>query len=79
MFSESKVSWLRMKQGFADLEEAYGANNEQLNEQSRFAGWAGDRVGSRELFERIGDSWDSHTWGEKKYFDEFKAWAFCVQ
>ncbi len=78
-FSESRVSWPRMKQGFADLEEAYGANNEQLNEMSRFAGWAGDRAGSRELFERIGDNWDSHTWGEKKYFDEFKAWASCVQ
>lgn len=79
LFTESKISWPRMKQGFSDLEEAYGANNEQLNEMSRFAGWAGDRAGSRELFERIGDNWDSHTWGEKKYFDEFKAWASCVQ
>ena len=75
-FAESDVSWAKMKQGFADRDDVYGANNQDLNEMSRLAGWAGDPEASRKFFERIGDDWDSHTWGEKKYFDEFKAWAF---
>ncbi|HEX5732618.1 MAG TPA: hypothetical protein VF131_07265 [Blastocatellia bacterium] len=75
-FNETKASWPRIRQGFIDREELYGASNRILNAFCKLAGYAGDRILARSLFVRIGDNCDQEIWKEKKYFDGHKAWAF---
>lgn len=73
--TETKVSWPRIKQGFADLEERDGASARAMNLLCRLAGQAEDKPFTQELLKRIGDNWDPETWGTKEYFEHYKAWA----
>ena len=74
-FTETEVSWPRIKQGFADLEQRDGASARGLNELCRIAGQAGDKPFTQSLLKRIGDNWDPETWTNKEYFEHYKAWA----
>ncbi|MGH9833948.1 MAG: hypothetical protein ACREBD_19200 [Blastocatellia bacterium] len=75
MFSETRLSWPRIRQGFQDLEAEFGLNATHLNSYCRVAGWANDRKTVRETLNRIGDQWDPAVWGTEKNFNDFKAWA----
>src|ERR1051325_9946987 len=46
-FDEKDVSWPRIRQGFVDREEAYGASPELLNAIALFAGTVGDQATAR--------------------------------
>ena len=74
-FTGTQVSWPRMKQGFADLEERDGASARGLNELCRIAGQTGDKPFTKALLNRIGDNWDPETWTNREYFEHYKAWA----
>lgn len=73
--TETEVSWPRIKQGFADLEERDGASLRAINLLCRLAGQAEDRPFTQELLKRIGDNWDPETWGNREYFEHYKTWA----
>jgi hypothetical protein len=74
-FTETKISWPKLKQGFADLEETHGVSIRLLNEFCRIAGQSGEKAYTKALLTRIGDNWDPETWTNKEYFEHYKAWA----
>jgi hypothetical protein len=69
------MSWPRIKQGYATLEELYGISNRKLNRFAYLAALAGDRPAADEAFKRIGDNWDPPTWRTEENFQRFKILA----
>jgi len=68
----SKMSWDKVKQGYAALEELYGSSLIKLNQYACLAIHAEDMVLAQQLLTRIGDRWDTHTWESKTYFEASK-------
>lgn len=67
------ISWDRVKQGFASLEQTYGSTNYERNALAFMAIRQGDREFAQQLFERIGDNWNERVWGSKDKFESSKA------
>jgi hypothetical protein len=74
-FTDTRVSWPKVKQGFADFEQTYGMSLGHLNEFCRIAGQSGEKAYTRALLARIGDNWDPEVWENREYFEHYKAWA----
>jgi hypothetical protein len=72
-----RISWPRMKKGFADLERKYGADNQRLNQFALNASVQEDMPTAYAAFKRIGDNWNDEVWASKKRFDEVKGWAIA--
>jgi len=66
------ISWDRVKQGFASLQQLYGATNFERNALAFMAVRQGDREFAQQLFARIGDNWNQRVWGSKDKFDSSK-------
>lgn len=64
------LSWDRVKQGFAALEQLYGSTNHELNAIAFMAARQKDGEFGRQIFTRIGDNWDEAVWGSKVKFDK---------
>jgi hypothetical protein len=75
---ENVVSWPRIKQGFADREDAYGSSPELLNAVALFAGTVGDQKVAHDAFAKVGDNWDMTLWRERRYFDSYRQHALAV-
>ena len=80
--SESKLafkhmSWPRIQEGYAALEEMYGRSKSELNEFAHLSVRAEDRSVAVKLFLEIGDDWDRHAWRNKHYFESSMGWAFA--
>jgi len=69
------MSWPRIKQGYAAVEELYGISNRKLNRFAYLAVLAGDRPAAEDAFKRIGDNWDPVTWRTEENFQRFKILA----
>jgi hypothetical protein len=67
------LSWDRVKQGFASLEELYGSTNYQRNAIAYMAVRQEDKDFAQQLFARIGDNWNQRVWRSKAKFDRSKA------
>jgi len=67
-----KLSWDKVKQGYAALEELYGGSLVKLNQYACLAVHAEDMALAQQLFARVGDRWDPHTWQSKAYFESSK-------
>jgi hypothetical protein len=67
------LSWDRVKQGFAALEQLYGSTNFQRNALAFMAVRQGDGEFAQQLFARIGDNWNQRVWRNKPKFDRSKA------
>jgi Domain of unknown function (DUF4034) len=63
------LSWDRVKQGFAALEQLYGSTNHLLNAIAFMAVRQGDRTFAQQIFARIGDDWDEDVWRSKEKFN----------
>jgi len=74
--ASTKALWPGVKQGFADLEQVYGASAYGVNLLCLMAVTSGDRPFSRELFTRIGDNWATNVWESKREFEMYKSWAY---
>lgn len=74
-FRQSQVSWPRMREGFIELDRAFGVSNERLNEACLLAALAEDRETAQPLFARIGENPDLSVWKSKVNFDVYRAWA----
>lgn len=73
--SDEGVSWPRVRQGLADLEQACGASSHDRNLSCLIAVVSGDAKTGRELFEQIGDNWDASVWRSRAEFEMYKDWA----
>jgi hypothetical protein len=75
-FTATQISWPKIKQGFADLEQTHGISMHNMNTLCQIAGQAGDRPFTKYLLTRIGDTWDPEVWTTREYFEHYKAWAY---
>lgn len=75
LFSKTKASWPKMRQGFLDIERMYPGSWINLNMFAWFACVAGDKATARGLFERIGDNFRTGIWRSEEDFRKWKAWA----
>jgi len=69
------MSWPKIKEGYAALEELYGTSNRKLNRFAYLAVLAGDRPAADQAFKRIGDNWDPPTWRTEENFQRLKILA----
>lgn len=67
------ISWDRVKQGFASLEQLYGSTNYQRNAMAFMAARQGDEDFAQQLFARIGDNWSERVWRSRNKFESAKA------
>ncbi|MGB9432312.1 MAG: DUF4034 domain-containing protein [Candidatus Acidiferrum sp.] len=67
------LSWERIKQGFAALEQLYGSTNHELNAVAFMAARQKDNQFAQQIFTRIGENWDEVVWDNKAKFDKSKA------
>ncbi len=63
------LSWPRVRQGFAALEQLYGSTNHDRNAMACLALRAGDTKTAQQMFVRIGNDWDVSVWRSKALFD----------
>lgn len=63
------MSWPRVAQGFAALEQLYGSTNYERNVMAYMALRAGDVATATQLFARIGNDWDQSVWKSKARYD----------
>ena len=63
------LSWPRVRQGFAALDQQYGTTNRERNVMAWLALRAGDKATAQQLFARIGNDWDESVWKTKVRFD----------
>ncbi|MGB6310528.1 MAG: hypothetical protein WBF89_22325 [Steroidobacteraceae bacterium] len=63
------MSWPRVQEGFASIEQLYGSTNYQRNAMAYLALRAGDAATAKQLFARIGNDWDHDVWKTKARFD----------
>ncbi|HEV2884568.1 MAG TPA: DUF4034 domain-containing protein [Pyrinomonadaceae bacterium] len=74
-FTQTNISWPKIKQSYVELEKVHGTSIKGLNDLCRIAGQAGDKAYTKELLQKIGDNWDPETWGTREYFEHYRAWA----
>jgi hypothetical protein len=70
-----RFSWPRIRQGYRDFLVRYPESNVRLNIFCALACLYGDRDTARELFQEIGDNWDSAAWENESHFQNWKEWA----
>jgi hypothetical protein len=70
-----KLSWPKVKEGYAALEHLYGTSDLKMNRFAYMASKAGDKTIAKEVFTRIGDRWDQKVWRSRQRFQTAKAWA----
>jgi hypothetical protein len=63
------LSWPRVRQGFAALDQLYGSTNHQRNVMAYLSLRAGDTETAQKLFARIRNDWDEDVWRSKALFD----------
>ena len=73
------MSWMKIQQGHAAMEEKYGVSLVKLNQFARMAVSMSDAAVARKTFEQIGNNWDGDTWRAKVYFDHAREWASQFQ
>ena len=69
------MSWAKIREGYAALEELYGISNRKLNRFAYLAVLARDGAGADGAFKRIGDDWDPVTWRTEENFQRFNILA----
>jgi hypothetical protein len=71
----SNMSWERICEGYAALEETYGSSLYKLNQLTFLAMRYQQTVEAAELFKKIGDQWDRDTWKYHRFYDYMKEYA----
>jgi hypothetical protein len=69
------MSWPKIKEGYAALEELYGASKLKKNRFAMMASKATDKPAAQLMFAQIGNDWDAGTWYKRSAFENAKAWA----
>ena len=72
---ELRMSWSRIKQGYAAMEQLYGTSTLKMNRYAYLAFLAKDHETAHDLMAKIGTTWDEKTWGTRQSFNLAQAWA----
>jgi hypothetical protein len=73
------LSWPRIQEGFARIQQLYGSTNGQRNALAYLAIGAGDTATARKLFTLIGDDWDANVWKTKARYEAARAGQFTTE
>jgi hypothetical protein len=74
-FSETGLSWERIKQGFATRKQLYGLSTSDWNAYCYIAFAAGDQEACREAYANFGENWDPTVWRDQRvYFNQVLPW-----
>lgn len=71
----ANLSWPRIKQGYAALQQLYGSSNLKDNRFAYMAFLAKDKPAAREAFARIGSTGGAGTWRDAQNFQIVREWA----
>ena len=69
------LSWPLLQEGFAEMEERYGATLLKLNRFAMLAYLYQDREVASRVLPRIGDNWEPKVWVGRSTFDQARSWA----
>lgn len=69
-----KMSWERVKQGYAALQELYGANNVDNNRFLYMAYAQHDKAAANSVTQKIA-GWENTVWHNQESFEAARAWA----
>lgn len=69
-----RMSWDKIRDGFAALQQLYGANNRDNNRFAFLAYAHGDKPAAQAVFAKISDS-DDTVWRSRSAYDTARAWA----
>jgi hypothetical protein len=69
------LSWPVLQEGFAEMEEQYGATLLKLNRFAMLAYLYQDREVASRILARIGDNWEPKVWVHRATFDLARSWA----
>jgi len=72
------LSWPVLQEGFAEIEEKYGATLLKLNRFAMLAYLYHDREVANRILTRVGDNWEPKVWVNRSTFDLARAWAGVV-
>lgn len=75
IWGQPTLSWSKIQQGFAEMEEKYGATMLKLNRFAYLAVLYRDREVAKRILGRIGDNWDPGVWEKRESFDVSRSWA----
>jgi hypothetical protein len=74
-FTETGLSWEKIKQAFATRQQLYGLSVHDWNAYCSIAFAAGDRDACREAHAHFGENWDATVWGDPAvYFGRVLPW-----
>ena len=71
----SRMSWPRIRKGYAALNDLYGDSALAENRYAIMAYETSDKPTALEAFAQIGDNWDKDVWQDRVYFDRASNWA----
>jgi hypothetical protein len=69
------LSWPILKEGFAEVEERYGATTLKLNRFALLAYLYRDRDVTKRTLERVGEQWEPTLWRQMETFNTARTWA----
>jgi hypothetical protein len=69
------LSWPVIQEGFAALEQRYGATPLKLNRFAMLAYLYRDREVTNRILNRLGDNWEPLVWVTRAKFDQARLWA----
>lgn len=69
------LSWPKIQEGFAVMEEKYGASMIKINRFASLAYLYKDRAVAKRALERVGENWEISAWGKRSTFDQAREWA----
>jgi len=78
-YDTGKYSRERAEQGFFELRKEFGADKTRLNEYAKFTMMAGGIETAAEIFDEIGNNWDSKVWRNKQEFEQSRQGANNVR
>ncbi len=75
VFEVSGANYATLVKAFAARSAAFGVTKSDMNVLMFYAVAATDKKTAAFVAKKIGDSWDSSVWGERKYFDAAISWT----
>ncbi len=71
-FRDHKIAVRRLIEGYNQLETKYGVTNRQMNEMAMLLSLAKEYTLAKNLFDRIGENWDSAVWQKRAAFEGYR-------
>lgn len=75
VFTETKASWPKTRDGLAILRKKYPESSEILTYSAMFAAMTDDQAVAREMFDQLGDTYLPGPWRSPERFAQYRRWS----